>query len=196
MRYIALLRGVNVGGNKKVAMADLLALMQRLKFEEAKTLLQSGNLTFRTAGKNAAQLERQLEAEVLERLGLETRFFVRSEDEWKSVIAANPYPKEAKADPGHLLVLFLEREPEAANLKALEAAVKGRERFRPGGRHLYMVYPDGVGTSKLTHAVIEKKLGMRGTARNWNTVMKRALGRTACALSATPDLGARAARPY
>ncbi|MDQ6800384.1 MAG: DUF1697 domain-containing protein [Acidobacteriota bacterium] len=174
MKYIALLRGINVGGNKKVAMADLLALLKRLGFDDARTLLQSGNLVFRTTRKTAAQLERQLEAEVLKTIGLETKFFVRSEEEWKAVIDANPYPNEAKCDPAHLLVLFLERAPEGENLKALQAAIKGRETFRAGGRHLYMVYPDGVGTSKLTHAVIEKKLGMRGTARNWNTVSKLA----------------------
>ncbi|HEY8181055.1 MAG TPA: DUF1697 domain-containing protein [Thermoanaerobaculia bacterium] len=172
MRYIALLRGINVGGNKKVAMADLLALLQRLKLDDPRTLLQSGNLVFRTTGKTAAQLERLLETEVLKRLGLETRFFVRSEEEWKAVIAKNPYPNEAKSDPGHLLVMFLERKVE--NEEALRSAIKGRETFHADGRHLYIVYPDGQGTSKFSHAVIEKKLGMRGTARNWNTVLKLA----------------------
>jgi uncharacterized protein (DUF1697 family) len=174
VRYIALLRGINVGGNKKVAMSDLLALLQRLKFDEARTLLQSGNLVFRTTGKTVAQLERLLESEVLKRLALETRFFVRSEEEWKAVIAKNPFPKEAKRDPAHLVVMFLERETKAEDVKALEGAIKGREIFRADGRHLYIVYPDGMGTSKFSHAVIEKKLGMRGTARNWNTVMKLA----------------------
>ena len=172
MRFIALLRGINVGSNKKVAMTDLLALLQRLKFDDPRTLLQSGNLVFRTTGKTAAQLERLLESEVLKRLALETRFFVRSEEEWKAVIAANPFPNEAKRDPGHLLVMFLEREVE--NEEALRSAIKGRETFRADGRHLYIVYPDGQGTSKFSHAVIEKKLGMRGTARNWNTVLKLA----------------------
>jgi uncharacterized protein (DUF1697 family) len=172
VRYIALLRGINVGGNKKVAMADLLALLQRLKLDDPRTLLQSGNLVFRTTGKTAAQLERLLETEVRKRLSLETRFFVRSEEEWKAVIAKNPYPNEAKSNPGHLLVMFLEREVE--NEEALRSAIKGRETFRADGRHLYIVYPDGQGTSKFSHAVIEKKLGMRGTARNWNTVLKLA----------------------
>jgi len=172
VRYIALLRGINVGGNKKVAMSDLLALLQRLEFDDARTLLQSGNLVFRTAGKKAAQLERLLEKEVLERLGLETRFFVRSEEEWKSVIARNPFPTEAKRDPARLLVMFLERAVE--DEETLRSAIKGRETFRADGRQLYIVYPDGSGTSKFSHAVIEKKLGMRGTARNWNTVLKLA----------------------
>jgi uncharacterized protein (DUF1697 family) len=172
VRYIALLRGINVGGHKKVAMSDLLALLKRLGFDDAKTLLQSGNLVFRTAGKTAAQLERQLEAEVLKRLDLETKFFVRSEEEWKAVVAGNPFQSEARKDPARLIVMFLERTAEAENVRALQAAIKGRETFRTGDRHLYMVYPDGMGTSKLTNAVIERKLAMRATARNWNTVLK------------------------
>jgi uncharacterized protein (DUF1697 family) len=172
VRFIALLRGINVGGYKKVAMADLLALLKRLDFDDARTLLQSGNLVFRTVGKTATQLERLLESEVLERLGLETKLFVRSEEEWKAVVAANPFTREAKSDPARLIVVFLERAPEAEKLNALQAAIKGRETLRAGGRHLYIVYPDGMGTSKLTNAVIEKKLAMRGTARNWNTVLK------------------------
>jgi uncharacterized protein (DUF1697 family) len=172
VRFIGLLRGINVGGHKKVAMADLLALLKRLDFDDARTLLQSGNLVFRTVGKTASQLERLLESEVLERLGLETKFFVRSEEEWKAMVAANPFTREAKSDPARLAVVFLERAPEVENVKELQAAIKGRETLRAGGRHLYIVYPDGMGTSKLTNAVIEKKLAMRGTARNWNTVLK------------------------
>jgi uncharacterized protein (DUF1697 family) len=172
VRYIALLRGINVGGNKKVAMSDLLGLLQRLKFDDARTLLQSGNLVFRTTGKTAAQLERLLETEVVKRLGLETKFFVRSEAEWKAVIARNPFPDEARSDPSHFVVMFLEREVE--DEEALRNAIRGRETFRADGRQLYIVYPDGQGTSKFSHAVIEKKLGMRGTARNWNTVLKLA----------------------
>jgi uncharacterized protein (DUF1697 family) len=172
VRFIGLLRGINVGGHKRVAMSDLLGLLKRLDFDDARTLLQSGNLVFRTVGKTATQLERLLESEVLERLGLETKLFVRSEEEWKAVVAANPFTNEAKRDPARLVVVFLERAPEAEKLKALQAAIKGRETLRAGGRHLYIVYPDGMGTSKLTNAVIEKKLAMRGTARNWNTVLK------------------------
>ena len=174
MRYIALLRGINVGGHKKVAMSDLLALVERLGLDDARTLLQSGNLVFRTTGKTAAQLERLLESEVLKRLDLETKFFVRSEAEWKAVVAGNPFQSEAKSDPARLIVMFLERPAEAENVKALQDAIQGRETFRAGDRHLYMVYPDGMGTSKLTNAVIERKLGMRATARNWNTVLKLA----------------------
>jgi len=163
--HIALLRGVNVGGNKMIAMSDLRERAERLGLRDARTLLQSGNLMFRS-NKSPAQLEKLLEKELES-----TAVFVRTPEEWAAVIAANPFPKEAKRDPGHLIVLFLK---EACDAKTLQPAIVGREVARGNGREIYIVYPDGQGTSKLTNAVIEKKLGTRGTARNWNTVMKLA----------------------
>src|SRR2546430_1657072 len=163
MMQIALLRGINVGGNKMVAMADVRDLAARLGLRDAKTLLQSGNLVFRS-DKSASQIEKLLEREIA---GVDV--FVRTAAEWREVIARNPFPEEAKSDPGRLVVMALK---SAADAKAL--VIPGREVARGEGRHIYLYYPDGQGTSKLTNAVIEKKLGTRGTARNWNTVMKLA----------------------
>jgi uncharacterized protein (DUF1697 family) len=170
--FVALLRGINVGGRKPVAMADLRNLLARLGFEDARSLLQSGNLVFRTNGKTGAQLERLLEAEAAKRLGLETSFLVRSASEWEAIVAHNPFPEEAKRDPAHLVAMVLKDAPKAGAVKALQAAITGREIVRAHGREAYLVYPDGIGPSKLTHALIEKTLGTRGTGRNWNTVLK------------------------
>ena len=87
-------------------------------------------------------------------------------------MARNPFAAEAKRDPGHLLVMFLKLAPEIKNVEALQAAIVGPEIVRADGAQLYAVYPDGVGRSRLTHGLIEKKLGTRGTGRNWNTVLK------------------------
>ena len=170
--HIALLRGVNIGGKTMIAMADLRELLTQLGFADPRTLLQSGNAVFRSDKLTGAGLERLLEMETEKRLGLKTDFFVRIPEEWKEVIANNPFPEEAKSDPGHLLVVFLNRAPDAKDVEALQAAIKGREVVRAAGRQAYIVYPDGIGKSKLTMAVIEKKLGSRGTGRNWNTVLK------------------------
>ena len=169
---IALIRGINVGGHKKVAMADLRALLERLGFGEVKSLLQSGNLVFRSGRRTASEVERLLETETAKRLTLEADFFVRSAEEWKTVIAENPFRKEAVRDPGHLVVMCLKDAPDQADVKALQAAIAGPEIVRAGNRHLYIIFPNGIGTSRLTNALIEKKLGTRGTGRNWNTVMK------------------------
>jgi uncharacterized protein (DUF1697 family) len=153
-------------------MADLRDLLTQLGFAEPRTLLQSGNAVFRSDKLTGAGLERRLETETEKRLGLKTDFFVRTPEEWKEVIANNPFPDEAKSDPGHLVVMFLNKPPDAADVAALQAAIKGREVVRAAGRQAYITYPDGIGESKLTITVIEKKLGSRGTGRNWNTVLK------------------------
>lgn len=183
--YIALLRGVNLAGHKTVAMADLRKLLAGLRFTNPQSLLQSGNLVFESDARNTAQLERLLETEANKRMHLQTDFFVRTAKEWAAVVAANPFPAEAKRDPAHLVAVALKTAPDAAAAKALQAAIKGRETVRVKGAHAYIVYPDGIGRSKLTTAVIDKHLGTRGTARNWDTVLKLA------ALSASPATGAR-----
>ncbi len=170
--HIALLRAVNVGGKTKVAMADLRALLADLGFGDPQSLLQSGNLVFRSGKLTGAGLERLLEAETEKRLGLKTDFFVRTPEEWEAVIESNPFPDEAESDPSHLVVMFLKEAPEAKDVEALQAAIAGREIVRAAGRQAYITYPDGIGDSKLTITVIEKKLGSRGTGRNWNTVLK------------------------
>jgi len=153
-------------------MADLRDLMTRLGFEDGQSLLNSGNLVFRARAKSTTDLERVLEMETKKRLGLETQYFVRTVDQWKDVVAKNPMPKEAERDPGHLVVGCLKDAPEAKAEKALNAVIPGREVAHVIGHHVYIYYPDGIGTSKLTAALIDRALGTRGTARNWNTVMK------------------------
>jgi len=171
-RHVALLRAVNLPGHNKVGMADLRKLLADLGFADGQSLLQSGNLVFGSQGRTSAQLEALLEAEAKKRLGLATDFIVRTAAEWRSVIAGNPFPEEAERDPGHLLVMFLKEEVSPQDVAALQAAIKDREVVRAKGRHAYLVYPDGIGRSRLTNVLIEKKLGTRGTGRNWNTVLK------------------------
>lgn len=171
MRYAALLRGVNVGGNKKVGMAELRDLAATIGLDHPRTLLQSGNLIFesRITGK---QLESILETETQKRFGLDTRYILRTKDEWHSAVDANPFRDEARRDPSRVVVVFLREEPAPKSVKALQAAIVGRETVRAVGNQAYLVYPDGQGTSKVTLSVIEKALGTNGTGRNWNTVMK------------------------
>jgi uncharacterized protein (DUF1697 family) len=172
--YIALLRGINVGGHAKVAMADLRALLTGLGFRNVRTLLQSGNVVFRADEAAPADLERLLEAEAAEHLDTHPDFLVRTAAEWAAIVAGNPFPAEAERDPSHLRVMCLKQAPAEAAVAALQAAITGPEVVRAAGRHLYLSYPTGVGTSRLSGAVIESRLRTRGSARNWNTVLKLA----------------------
>ncbi len=88
------------------------------------------------------------------------------------MIAGSPFPEEADPDPGHPVVMFSRNRPAAARVEALRGAIRGREIVRTGGRQAYILYPDGIGRSRLTSALIETQLGTRGTGRNWNTVLK------------------------
>ena len=173
MMNIALMRGINVGGHKKIAMADLRAMFESLGLSDVKSLLQSGNLVFNGGDRRAgAAAERFFEEHALKRLALAADFFVRTAKEWDALVAGNPFSREANADPGHLVLMCLKDAPGKADVNALQAAIVGREVVQADGRHLYIVFPDGIGTSRLTTALIERTLGTRGTARNWNTVLK------------------------
>ncbi len=169
---IALLRAVNVAGHNTVRMPDLRDLLAGLGMRNVRPLLQSGNLVFETSRAKQAGLEGTLERAAEAKLGLETDFLVRSGRDWGRVVANNPFPREAGQDPSHLLVMFLKAVPDPAKAEALRTTIRGREVIRIDGPHAYIVYPDGIGRSRLTTAVIEEKLGVRGTGRNWNTVLK------------------------
>jgi uncharacterized protein (DUF1697 family) len=172
--YVALLRGVNVGGHNLVSMADLCRVVDEAGMSGARSLLQSGNLVFRGGAKAGAAVERLLEAAVAKRLDLRTDLHVRTAAEWAAIVAANPFVDEAEREPSRTF-LFAFKEPlDGAKVKALRAAIPGRERIEAAGRELFAVYPDGMGRSKLTTALIDRTLGARGTARNWNTVLKLA----------------------
>src|SRR5262245_18667120 len=172
--YAALIRAVNLGPHNRVPMSELRIMLSKLGMKDAQTLLASGNAVFRSDLAAAADLEQKLEAGCTKHFKLTTDFFVRTLKDLEAVIEANPFPKEAKEDPGHLLVLFLKDAPTRASVSALQSAIIGRETVKVVGRQGYFVYPDGVGNSRLTITVIEKKLGTRGTGRNWNTVLKLA----------------------
>ena len=170
--HVALLRAVNLGGATQVSMAEVRDRVASLGFTEVRSILQSGNLVFRSGVTSSAAVEGRLDREVAPVLGARTEFFVRTAAEWRAAVVGNPFPAQAKADPGHLLLMALKTGPNEAGWRSLARAVVGREQVRGVGRWAYLVYPDGVGRSKLTTALIEKHLGTRGTSRNWNTVLK------------------------
>jgi uncharacterized protein (DUF1697 family) len=173
-KHIVLLRGINVAGKNLVAMADLRAALQDLGFASCHTLLQSGNVVLDSPRLTRDKLERLLETETSKRLKVQCDYLVRTTQEWRAIITGNPFQDEAQNDPGHLVVMCLKTAPAKAAVQDLVVAICGRELIRAVGRELYLVYPAGIGRSKLTGALIERKLNTRGTARNWNTVLKLA----------------------
>ena len=171
-KFVALLRAVNVGGTAKAPSAALKAAAEGIALQEVATVLQTGNLVF-SADTTPDALEQRLEKAFADALGLKTEVMVRSAAEWSAIVDANPFPREAGSDPSHLLVMVMKREPLEDGVKALQAH-PGPERIEARGRQLYIVYPQGIGRSKLNGAPGWNKLGCRGTGRNWNTVLKLA----------------------
>ncbi|HWD66532.1 MAG TPA: DUF1697 domain-containing protein [Caulobacteraceae bacterium] len=169
---IALLRGVNLGANRRVAMTDVRRVIAEAGFGEVRSLLQSGNLVFEGSGADAT-IEAAVEKALLDGLGLTTEVVVRTPAEWRAMIAANPFTEEAKNDPGRLVAIALKTSP-AAEAEAAVNAIEGPERARVIGREAVIYYPDGQADTKAAGARLDKALGARGTARNWNTVLKLA----------------------
>ena len=125
--YIGVLRAINLGSHNKIAMSDLRAMMEKIGLEEPRTLILSGNIVFKSSSSSADKVERLLEEASTKHLGVTTDYFVRSAKEWQAIIDANPFPKEAKNDPARLVMMCLRNAPSAAQVKALQAAIKGRE---------------------------------------------------------------------
>jgi len=173
MRRLLLLRAVNVGG-RKLSMAEARGALEELGFRNVTSVLQTGNVLLDAGSRSGDALERFVERELEKRLRLRADAFVRSAQEIDEIVARNPFPRHAIDDPARLHVVFLKAAPQAAAPAALRAAIRGREIVEAVGRQLYAHYPDGAGESKMTLSVIEKHLGVRGTARNWNTVLRLA----------------------
>ncbi len=171
---IGLLRAVNLAAHNQVGMAALCGVIERAGLKGVRSVLQSGNVVFASSSRSTASLELKLEQALEAQLGLKTAVFVRTAAEWNELIDANPFKTDAKRDPGHLLVVLLKSAADKTKTTNLRSAIVGRERVEVNGRVAYITYPDGIGRSRLTTALIEKHLGTRVTGRNWNTVMKLA----------------------
>jgi uncharacterized protein (DUF1697 family) len=169
--HVALLRGINVGGGNKIKMTELCALADELGWKGTKTYIQSGNLVFEAASERAA-LETALETGIRRRFGLEIPTIVRPADEWPALVAANPFPEAAKAEPNRLMLLLSKQAPPPEAAAALQERARNGERVAIAGGALWIHYAGGAGTSKLTPSLIDRLIGSPATARNWRTVLK------------------------
>jgi uncharacterized protein (DUF1697 family) len=168
-RYAVLLRAVNVGGNNKVPMATLRELAEQLGYTDVATYVQSGNLVISAETKKAGDVEKAVADLIRTELGVDVAVMARTRKELAAVLAANPFGDIAD-DPKRLLVNFLAAQPAADKLKSLDRNEFLPERYEFGDRCMYQWFPNGVGRSKLATAPWDRRLGVRGTGRNWRTV--------------------------
>lgn len=172
-RYVALLRGINVGGNNRIAMADLRALLAGLGYTDVATLLQSGNAVFTASETSPAAVARAVEAAITKELGLTVRVVTRTGAEIDRVLAHSPLADVA-TDPSKHLVTFLSEAPDKAKVAAMDPADFAPELFVVKDREIYMWFPDGIRDAKLGRIAWDKRFGVVATGRNWNTVTKLA----------------------
>ena len=169
---VSLFRAINVGGNRIVSMKDLKAMHEALGLTNVAPYIQSGNVVFHTDSTETESLRAQIEAAFAERFGFHSDVFVRTPSEISAILAANPFQGQPLKEPKFLLVMFLAAHPDEAAQEALKNAYTGPEEFSIIGKEAYIYYTQGVGRSKLTGALLEKKLKTVGTARNINTVQQ------------------------
>ncbi|CAN5472481.1 DUF1697 domain-containing protein [soil metagenome] len=173
-KWAMLLKGVNVGGNRKLPMADLRQFLKDLGYTDVKTLLASGNAVFSCDESDGAQLETLLEREAKAKLALDTDILVRDAADLAAILKANPFADAAVDHPSHLLVYFHRDRFPVELIDALALVYQGPERRTAIGRELFIDFPENIGDSKLPQAMARARFPKLVTARNWNTVNKLA----------------------
>lgn len=168
--YIALFRGINVGGHNLLPMKALTDLLESLGCQRVKTYIQSGNAVFRHAAGDTAGLSNHILAAIRQRHGFEPHIVVLELPEMEQAITSNPFP-EVESEPKTLHLFFMSATPQHPDLKTLEGIRQNGERFHLGGKVFYLHAPGGIGRSRLGQRV-EQALGVPVTARNWRSAYK------------------------
>lgn len=170
--YISILRGINVGGHRKIIMADLKKMYEALGFKEVKTYIQSGNVVFKSdQADTASRLEELLEESIQKTFGHEVPVIIRTPKEWKEAMEESPYLLDH--DIATLSLTFLSEEPQAALIDSFLSINYSPDKVSIKGKHAYIFCHGGkFHLSKITQQKLENKLKVKATTRNWKTVLK------------------------
>ncbi len=167
---VSLFRGINVGGNRQVKMADLKALHESLGLKDVIPYIQSGSVVFTSDDADPERLQRQIEDSFEQKFGFHAVVMVRTSAELSDIIEKNPFKGQPGKESKWVVVMFLAARPDDTAWESLIKTYAGPEELFITGKEMYIYYPSGIGRSKLTNTLIEKKLKTPRTARNWNTV--------------------------
>ena len=171
--FVSILRGINVSGQKKILMVDLKTLFESINLKEVITYIQSGNVIFKSSESlSDLGFAIKIEKAVYKKYGFEVPVIIRTKDEIQKIISTNPFLKEKNIDPRKLHITFLSEIPSAENVESIESIKYSPDRFIISGREIYLHIPVSYGETKLSNNFFEKKLKVRATTRNWNTVNK------------------------
>ena len=168
--YVVLLRGINVNGKNILKMSELIERLIEAGFREVKTYIQSGNIVFVHESNYEIELEKKLKALILENFGLDIPVVVLSPEEIRKAIESNPFMKEKDIDIRHLHITFLGGLPQEDKIIALQNGNYGSDQFFHSEKKIYLHCPNGYGKTKLTNTMLESKLKVNATTRNWKTI--------------------------
>jgi len=173
--YIAVLRGINVGGHRKIPMDSLRKEVDNLGYKNVKTYIQSGNIIF-TAADHCSDLEiaERIENTILTTFGFEVPVIVRSSDELQQAATENPFLSIENIAIESLYLIFLKQTPTAEALKTIKTYAYTPDQFQIIKKNIYLYIPGPYHKTKLSNIFFEKKLGISTTTRNWKTVLKLA----------------------
>ncbi len=170
--FVSLLRGINVGGHHKIRMDELKELYESLGFKDVLPYIQSGNVVFTSDEADLTRLRRQIEEGLEKKFGFHVEVIVRTSAELKEILDNNPFQGQQSKESKWVVVMFLESRPDETAQEDLLKTYVGPEELFIIGKEVYIYYTEGIGRSKLSHSLIEKKLKTVGTARNWNTILQ------------------------
>ena len=170
--FVSLFRGINVGGHQKIRMDELKDVHEALGLKDVFPYIQTGNVVFTSDEADVARLQRDIEEGFEKRFGFHVEVFVRTLAELRDIIENNPFQGQPGRESKWVVVLFLAARPDDTAQEDLLKAYAGPEEFFMTGKEVYIYYTNGIGRSKLSLSLIEKKLKTVGTARNWNTVLQ------------------------
>lgn len=166
---LAMLRGINVSGQKKVPMAELKQLFEDMKFKNTRTYIQSGNVVFESKETDEAVLSKKIGKKILEKFGFEVPVVIRTAEEIATVLKKNPFLKEKGVAEDRLYVSFLAEIPAKELLEKIKVPDGTSDRFIISGKEVYLYCPGGYGETKLSNNFFESKLKVKATTRNWRT---------------------------
>ena len=172
MKYIALLRGINIGRKKRIKMADLIKAFESLDFKNVRTYVQSGNVVFEHDSIDIAKITKNIERKISQTFAFSVNVIIRTENELESIVNSNPFIKDTNIELDKLHVTFLLDMSEPKIISNLDINKDENEKFEVIGREVYLYCPKGYARTKLKNDVFEKKLKTIATTRNWKTTNK------------------------
>ena len=171
-KYIAMLRGINVSGQKMIKMTDLKTLLTDLGLKQVETYIQSGNIVFQYQYQPERTLEKMIEDKIQDHYGFQVPTMVRTPDAFQYVVDHNPFLKDTDKDTKRQYITFLSEKPAEEQIKALETVNYEPEEYVLDERTIFFYSPNSYGRAKMNNNFFEKKLKVKATTRNWRTVNK------------------------